>query len=86
MSGKMSNLNDAGMVFTGKIDLTTAAKPVFKFHTYNIISEKDGELKYDINEIDVKIREVGTEEWTVLKHGTVNELCNGDTGVWKLFR
>lgn len=83
MSGKMSNLNDAGMVFTGKIDLTTAAKPVFKFHTYNIISEKDGELKYDINEIDVKIREVGTEEWTVLKHGTVNELCNGDTGVWK---
>ena len=83
ISGKMQYLNDAGMVFTGKIDLTNAANPAFSFYTYNIVSIKDGAVQYDINELDVKIREVGTEEWTVLKHGTVNELCGGDTAVWK---
>lgn len=83
ISGKMASLNDAGMIFTGKLDLTTAANPALTFHTYNIVSQKDGETKYDINEIDVKVREVGTEDWTVIKHGTVNELCGGDTGVWK---
>lgn len=84
ISGKMSTVNDASMIFTGKIDLTTAANPAFSFYTYNIISVgEDGTVKYDINELDVKVRELGTEDWIVLKHGTVNELCDGDTAAWK---
>lgn len=86
IAGKFSALNDAATLFTGKIDLTNAGAPMFAFYTYNIVSEKDGEIKYDINELDVVVREANTEEWTSLKHGTVNELCNGDTAAWKQVR
>lgn len=87
IAGKMSNLDDASTIFTGKIDLTTAKKPAFTFYTYNIASVKDdGTVNYDINELDVVVREVGTDSWTTLKHGTVHELCGGDTSVWKQIR
>lgn len=79
ISGKFTALNDAGMIFTGKIDLASANNPSFSFYTYNITNGTNP----DINELDVKIREVGTDAWTVLKHGTVNDLCNGDTSVWR---
>ena len=83
ISGRMKYLDDASIIFTGKIDLTNAANPAFSFYTYNVVSVENGVVEYDTNELDVKVREVGTEEWTVLKHGTVNELCGGDTAVWK---
>lgn len=79
ISCKTSTLDQCSMLFSGKIDLTSSENPAFSFYTYNIT---DG-TNPDINELDVKIREVGQTDWTVLKHGTVNDLCGGDTSVWK---
>lgn len=79
ISGKFTALNDAAMLFTGKIDLAGVNSPAFSFYTYNVYNGTNP----DANELDVKIREVGTDTWTVLKHGTVNDLCNGDTSAWR---
>lgn len=86
IAGKFSALDAAATLFTGKIDLTSASKPVFAFYTYNIVTTKDGATIYDTNELDVVVREANTDDWTSLKHGTVNELCNGDTAVWRQVR
>lgn len=83
ISGQMRAQNDASMIFTGKIDLNNMINPAFSFYTFNIVGHRNNSIQNDLNEIDVKIREVGTEEWTLLKHGSVNELCGGDTAVWK---
>lgn len=79
MSCKFAAIDDASMMFTGKIDLTTASNPAFSFYTYNVNNGTNDNL----NEVDVMVREVGVQDWTSVKHGTVHELCNGDTSVWR---
>lgn len=82
-AGRFTNLKSQAMVYSGKIDLTNAQNPEFSFYTYNIFSMQNGQPAYNINEVEMLVRELGKEDWDVIKKGTVNELCEGDTLVWK---
>lgn len=79
MSCKFQALDDASMIFSGKLDLTAAANPAFSVYTYNITN---GTNK-NINEFDVMVREANTENWTSVLHSTVDDICKGDTSVWR---
>lgn len=79
---RMQKVNQTSLLFTGRISLKGAEKPAFSFMTYNLFAIADGVAKRDINEINVMVREMGADSWTSLLHGTVDELCKGDTAVW----
>lgn len=75
---------DAGMLVTGKIDLAKLSKPKFSFYVYNNTSQTT--KKENTNGIEVQARVAGDSVWTTLRKATVNELCNGDTSVWRPVR
>lgn len=79
MSAKFAAVDDASMIFTGKIDLTTAANPAVSVYTYNINNGTNDNL----NELDIVVREANTTDWISVKKGTIHEICNGDTSVWR---
>lgn len=67
--------------FSGLVSLEGMENPGLVFYTFNI-KDPDQPL-IDSNEISVSVREVGTEEWTVLMAPkTVNELCGGEQDAW----
>lgn len=72
-------IDESSLFFSGKVDLTAAVNPAFSFRTYNIVGENGNP---DDNIIEIVAREVGAEEWTVVKSGDVNTLCNGIQSEW----
>lgn len=72
--------DSSAALITPKISITTMVNPFVSLYTYNII---DNEGHPDTNEIQVSVKEVGTEEWLPLGNAsTVDEICEGNPEIW----
>lgn len=76
-----AEVDDASILYTGKIDLRNATNPLLSLFTYNILGDNP-DTKVDINEMEILIRKAGegNAAWSVMKRGTVNDLCGGNPG------
>lgn len=71
---------DISMLFSGKIDLSTAANPYFSVDFYNQHnSEFDQE---DVNYLELVAAEANSDNWVVLKEGTFTSHTNGSYDEW----
>lgn len=70
--------NSVSMLYTGKIDLSPLSRPYFTFYTYYGSSEPIA----NENIVDVKVRVVGTDEWTSLMRKVADEITGTNPG-WK---
>lgn len=65
-------------IYSGKIDLASAQNPMMLFKLYNPC--KNGRV--DGNKVEVSVKESGTDSWTCILEGTVDELCNQNRDAW----
>lgn len=76
---KGSSLESSAGLYTGKIDLANTTNPGVSYYVYNIIGT-DGSA--DINEVQVYVRETGTEEWATLGDAVVIDDLNPGVAGW----
>lgn len=71
-----SAYNDRGSMSFGKVSLKNIAKPTLTFYTYNVVSG----AQRDVNLIEVRVKELGADKYTVATQGTIDALCQGLEG------
>lgn len=83
LAGKFTKIDGKSQLASGNIDLGNLSRPVFTFYTYNMAKNDAAGLTRNNNIIEVMVRLSDTDEWKVLRSGTVDELCSGDTSAWR---
>lgn len=79
LAAKASDIGDVSAIVSPKVSLKGVSNPVLSFYTYNILTS--GER--DINLVAVEVREPGGE-YVRLMESTVDELCQGSDGWWRV--
>ena len=83
LAGKFTKIDGKSQLASGNIDLGNLSRPVFTFYTYNMAKNDAAGLTRNNNILEVMVRLSDTDEWKVLRSGTVDELCSGDTSAWR---
>ena len=80
ISCRFQYAEDISMLFSGKIDLTTASNPYFSVDFYNQHTSAYDED--DVNYLELVAAEANSDNWVVLKEGTFTSHTNGSFEKW----